>query len=65
MNRIKSHGHHRPALLAMLGMLALVLFTSAVSYGFVWQAEVHERDQYRQMIYDISKAMGENEPCFE
>ena len=65
MNRLRTRGRSGPALLAMMGALALVLVTSAVSYGFVWRAEYREREEFRTMIYNISKAMGETEACNE
>ena len=45
-----------------LTTLALLLLTASVSYGFIWVSNLREEDEYRQMIYNISKAMGENAP---
>ena len=46
-------------------LLGLMLATAAVSYGFVWHAEMSRQEEYRLMIYNISKAMGETEGCFD
>lgn len=49
----------------MWGLLALMLIAAAVSYGFVWRAEVRQEEEYRSIIYNITKAMGETEGCYD
>ena len=55
----------RASVRVVLGTLALLLITAAVSYGFVWRAEVRQQEEFRLMIYNISKAMGETQACNE
>ena len=49
----------------LLGLCGFILITAAVSYGFVWQGEIRQQDEYRLMIYNISKAMGDVPACMD
>ena len=48
-----------------LTALALLLLTASLSTGFIWVSNLRAEDEYRQMIYNISTAMGENPACYE
>ena len=56
---------HRASRLAVCGLLAAILITAAISYGFIWRAEVLQKEEWRRMIYNITLSMGQNEPCFD
>ncbi len=61
MTLIRKAGRRKVSLI----LLGLMLATAAVSYGFVWHAKMTQQEEYRLMIYNISKAMGETEGCFD
>ncbi len=46
-------------------VLALLLAVAAGAYGFVWWSEVRAATEYREMIYNISKAMGDIPACLD
>ena len=61
MSLIRKTGRRKVSLI----LLGLMLATAAVSYGFVWHAEMRAQEEYRLMIYNISKAMGETQGCYD
>ena len=65
MNMTGPQRRNRAPLHILLGLLGAMLVTAAVSYGFVWRAEVRQQEEYRLMIYNISKAMGDNPACID
>lgn len=53
------------ALRRKLVVLTLLLCVASLSYGFAMWKEAQAGAEYRQMIYDISKAMGESPGCMD
>ena len=46
-------------------VLVLLLFSASAAYGFVWYSQVRAETKYKEMIYAISKTMGEHPSCLD
>ncbi len=60
MNKIRI-GRWTLPLLVMI----LLLFSASAAYGFVWYSQVRADTRYQEMIYNISKTMGEHPSCLD
>ncbi len=46
-------------------VLAALMASASVSYGYAWFAKLRAEDEYKQMIYNISMTMGEHPSCID